>query len=62
MDKASLRRLAPKMEYGYFLLQPSSPPCEVMVVRAASVLITLARPALNPSFSLDRLVFGKSFA
>ena len=44
MEKASLRRLAHKMEYRYFLLQPSLPPREVMVVRAAFVLLARARP------------------
>jgi len=32
-QNASLPWLAHKMEYGYFLLQPSLPPREVMVVR-----------------------------
>ena len=43
------------MDYGYFLLQPSLPPCEVMMVRAASVLVTLARPASLPVLGLGTL-------
>ena len=51
------------MDYGYFSLQPSSPPYEVMVVRAASVLVTLARPVSLPVIGLGSplLLFGLAF-
>ena len=44
LTNASRTWLAHKMEYRYFLLQPSLPPREVMVVRGASGALTLARP------------------
>jgi hypothetical protein len=62
LAKASRAWLAHKMKCGYFFLQPSLPPCEVMVVRAASVVMTLARPATltclffpsTPTFTVNR--------
>jgi hypothetical protein len=50
------------MEYGYFHSQPSLPPREVMVVRAASVLVTLARPASLPVLGLGTLRLFLGFA
>lgn len=44
MEVASPTWLADKIEYGYFLSQPSLPPCEVMVVRAALAFAAPARP------------------
>ncbi len=40
-------KLAPTTGNGYFLLQPSLPPREVMVVRGALVLVAPARPATS---------------
>jgi hypothetical protein len=45
MENASPRWLARKMEYRYFLLQPSLPPREVMVVRGVAQVTLRGVPA-----------------
>jgi hypothetical protein len=55
MESANRTWLADKMEYGYFLSQPSLPPCEVMVVRAAFVLQAQTRSATSLLFLATRL-------